>query len=613
MNEYRNTIMKHEAANILPLTILTHRLAGERRDYSWETGRRFVQAACQLPDGGLLGLQISVGPDGQLALAAFSGAGARVTQEDYQWIFHRCATADSGGTAPLDAFFGEGRRVYALQRAFRTQEEEEGRRCGYGNVEGTEAYRSCADMLEAMAQAGAHFRFLAQSAAGGAVLISMREDMPLRLRTMVSRAFAVSSVIEPGAAENAVEPLPAECLTNGMSWLLTVLMCPAPEQDGDAKETYLDEWRDRNGFTGDDDEEDDGDIGFPDVPIEELDLSVRAFNALRRAGIDTLYKLMRTSREDLMRVRNLGRKCVEEIENKLMHIERGAPRVTGAPAPDYAEKLNELIGLENVKEQVRRITAFARMKRDMERQGRDAVPVVLNMEFTGNPGTAKTTVARIVAGLFHEIGLLTRDEVIEAGRADLVSKFVGNTAPQVRELFQKAKGGLLFIDEAYSLVDDRDGSFGDEAISAIVQEMENHRQDTVVVFAGYPDRMEELFAKNPGLRSRVPFHIDFPDYSAGELVRIAQLEAERRGFAIGPEALEKVGALCASAAQDSEAGNGRFCRNLVENAILSYASRVYGIGVENPNADFALAGEDFLCPGPAQPAAPARKIGFAVA
>ncbi len=235
------------------------------------------------------------------------------------------------------------------------------------------------------------------------------------------------------------------------------------------------------------------------------------------------------------------------------------------------------------------------------------------MEFTGNPGTAKTTVARIMAGIRYEIGLLPDDRLIEVGRADLVGKYVGHTADKVKEIFKQAKGKLLFIDEAYSLVENRRGDYGDEAINTIVQEMENCREDTVVIFAGYPDEMKEFFSRNPGLRSRVPFTIHFNDYTADELAQIAEAEAKKRGFSVSSTAAEKLLSLCRVAAQQPKLGNGRFCRNLIEDAILGYASRAYG-GDGSPAArDFVLMADDFAAPDTAQFASEQpRRIGFGV-
>ena len=280
--------------------------------------------------------------------------------------------------------------------------------------------------------------------------------------------------------------------------------------------------------------------------IDNLELGVRSYNALKKANITSIKKLLDMSDEELLKVRNLGRKNVAEIRTQLieknyvsscedeffenMEILEFHPILEDifddiVDKRNYMDELQALVGIKAAKDQVKKILAFAKMRKAMEEKGEQLEPITLNMEFVGNPGTAKTTVARIVAGVLKEIGIITSGEFIEVGRADLVAQYVGQTAPMVKSVFQRAKGGVLFIDEAYSLLDKGNGRFGDEALNTIVQEMENNRKDTIVIFAGYPDEMDEFFLRNPGLRSRVPFRVRFDDYTTDELSDICELEA----------------------------------------------------------------------------------------
>ena len=155
-----------------------------------------------------------------------------------------------------------------------------------------------------------------------------------------------------------------------------------------------------------------------------------------------------------------------------------------------------------------------------------------------------------------------------------MGRYVGWTAPLIQEKFKQAEGGVLFIDEAYSLVDDRNGSYGDEAINTIVQEMENHRDDVVVIFAGYQDKMEGFLDKNPGLRSRIAFHVPFEDYNAEELCEIAELFVKKNGMCFADGAVDKLRGLFAEARKEKNFGNGRYVRNVVEQAKMAQASRL---------------------------------------
>ena len=348
--------------------------------------------------------------------------------------------------------------------------------------------------------------------------------------------------------------------------------------------------------------------------IDNLELGVRSYNALKKANITSIKKLLDMSDEELLNIRNLGRKNVAEIRTQLieknyvsscedeffenMEILEFHPILEDifddiVDKRNYMDELQALVGIKAAKDQVKKILAFAKMRKAMEEKGEQLEPITLNMEFVGNPGTAKTTVARIVAGVLKEIGIITSGEFIEVGRADLVAQYVGQTAPMVKSVFQRAKGGVLFIDEAYSLLDKGNGRFGDEALNTIVQEMENNRKDTIVIFAGYPDEMDEFFLRNPGLRSRVPFRVRFDDYTTDELSDICELEAGKRGFLIDVKAKELIKEICESSTGNIENGNGRFCRNLVEKAVLNFALRNYGGDEAAENIEYILKKEDF--------------------
>lgn len=238
-------------------------------------------------------------------------------------------------------------------------------------------------------------------------------------------------------------------------------------------------------------------------------------------------------------------------------------------------ELQNMVGLTEVKSLTDQIIASYKMQSLRDNYGFKDCTISKHMVFTGNPGSAKTTVARLLADILTDEGVLKSGSLVECGRADLVGRYVGWTAKVVRDKFKEAEGGILFIDEAYSLVDDS-RTYGDEAINTIVQEMENRRNRVIVIFAGYPDKMKEFLDRNEGLRSRIAFHLNFPDYKEDELIRIMGLMLKERGLRIDAAAKEKCRDIFARACGQKEYGNGRFVRNLIEQAMLRQAKRLMG-------------------------------------
>lgn len=247
---------------------------------------------------------------------------------------------------------------------------------------------------------------------------------------------------------------------------------------------------------------------------------------------------------------------------------------TKTPEGSAYDKLQEMIGLERAKNIVNQALDYNKAQKIFADKGMKFERTSMHMVFTGNPGTAKTSVARLFAQIMKDNKVLSKGHMVEVGRADLVGKYVGWTAPIVKKKFEEAKGGVLFIDEAYSLVDDRDGLYGDEAINTIVQEMENHRDEVVVIFAGYPDKMEIFLQKNPGLRSRIAYHVPFDDYSIDELCSITDLIAKQKGLTLSEDAKEKLRGIYDIAVRDDDFGNGRYVRNILEKAKMAQASRL---------------------------------------
>lgn len=280
------------------------------------------------------------------------------------------------------------------------------------------------------------------------------------------------------------------------------------------------------------------------------------------------------------------------------------PGFQNADTPERSarEELASMIGLEAVKKQVEKTVALAAAQKARRDAGRPTMPISMHMAFKGNPGTGKTEVARLMARILREEGILSVGDLIECSRQDLVAQYVGQTAPRVHSLFRRARGSVLFIDEAYTLLDNSNGGFGQEAVDTIVKDMEDYRDDVVVIFAGYPKPIEKLLTANPGLESRVKNHIDFPDYSTDELIQVLERMAAANQLELDPGVVPKVEGIIDNARGSEGFGNARFVRQLLESALENQALR------ELDGASQCLVADDFE---PVAASAPqARPIGF---
>lgn len=247
-------------------------------------------------------------------------------------------------------------------------------------------------------------------------------------------------------------------------------------------------------------------------------------------------------------------------------------------------QLNSLIGLEKVKSKVNDLIAYQKVQLLRKAKGLHTPKSTMHLAFTGNPGTGKTTVARIVGRIYKKIGLLSKGHFMEVSRTDLIAGYQGQTAQKVKNVIDKAKGGVLFIDEAYSITEnDHSDSYGRECLTELTKALEDFREDLVVIVAGYSDPMKQFFDSNPGLKSRFNTFIEFDDYNSDELMRIFTSMSEKEDYLLTNRAKTILNQLIADeiVSKEGEFANGRFIRNIFESMVMNQARRV--VKIESPS------------------------------
>jgi stage V sporulation protein K len=310
-----------------------------------------------------------------------------------------------------------------------------------------------------------------------------------------------------------------------------------------------------------------------------------------RAGFDVL-------REQL-------RQTVGGDGDWLERLDPRRPAPEPRPFEELQAELDSLIGLETVKEQVRALVAFLQVQGQRLEHGLPEVATSQHLVFLGNPGTGKTTIARLLAQMYRALGLLRRGHLVEVDRAGLVGEYVGMTAIKTDRAIRRALDGVLFIDEAYALArsPQRGVDFGEEAIETLLKRMEDHRHRLVVIVAGYPRLMNAFLDSNPGLRSRFARELTFPDYSTDELVAITELFARQNEYRITPDGIEELRRIFGRATHGEGFGNARYARTIFEQALNAQALRLAGSGLP------PLAVDELMSLTDADLAAAARALG----
>lgn len=265
--------------------------------------------------------------------------------------------------------------------------------------------------------------------------------------------------------------------------------------------------------------------------------------------------------------------------------------------PELLNELNGLVGLKNVKEKVNDLIVYQKVQKLRRDNNLHTAKSTLHLAFTGNPGTGKTTVARIVGRIYKQIGLLSKGHFVEVSRTDLIAGYQGQTALKVKKVIEKARGGVLFIDEAYSITEnDNSDSYGRECLTELTKALEDYREDLVVIVAGYTEPMNKFFSSNPGLKSRFNTFIEFEDYNASELEEILEKMCKYNDYVLSNSAKRDIKCYFENQIKDKDESfaNGRMVRNIYDDLVLNHAKRV--INIEKPNIDVLsiITDKDFL-------------------
>ncbi len=264
--------------------------------------------------------------------------------------------------------------------------------------------------------------------------------------------------------------------------------------------------------------------------------------------------------------------------------------------PELLDELDKLIGLDGVKSRVNDLIAYQKVQLLRDQKGFHSQKRTMHLAFTGNPGTGKTTVARIVGRIYKQIGLLSKGHFVEVSRTDLIAGYQGQTALKVKKVIEQAKGGVLFIDEAYSITEnDHSDSYGRECLTELTKALEDYRDDLVVIVAGYTEPMKNFFESNPGLKSRFNTFIEFPDYTADELLRILISMCNNNDYYLNKDVLASIRSFLEERAsqKDENFSNARFIRNLYDDLVMNHARRV--VNIKEPTKDdlSVIVSDDF--------------------